>query len=163
MSGGRGMGGFGMFRKEVNINSEQVSKLELSLDGGDGSLEVTLKPSNRDTFGFGRVYAVLGKLDARTARELELAVAAAPSEVALQGFAIRENPAKLRGMKAGDYTVCGVVFPTELSGMGDTMAYIEREGDNLPAFCKSVAVTDSTEQATTIEVVIPDYVPDTDT
>jgi len=162
MAGGRGMRGFGFFRKDVNVNSDQVSKVELSLDAGDATLAVTLKPSNRDEVGFGRVYAVLGKLSARTARELELAVASSGSTVALQAFAMRGNPAELRGLAPGDYSVCAYVLPTEVSGMGTTMAYIEREGDDLPVFCKQVAVSAQPEQQLVLEVTVPDYVPDTD-
>jgi len=163
MAGGRGMRGFGFFRKDVHVNSDQVSKVELSLDAGEATLVVTLKPSNRDEVGFGRVYAVLGKLSARTARELELAVASSASTVALQAFAMRGNPAELRGLASGDYSVCAYVLPTEVSGMGTTMAYIEREGDELPVFCKQVTVGAEQEQQLVIEVAVPDYVPDTDT
>ena len=60
----------------------------------------------------------------------------------------------------GAYTVCAIPFPEEVRGMQGTMSYMEREGENLPAYCVAKEVTDAPEQPVTIEVKIPAFVPD---
>jgi hypothetical protein len=47
--------------------------------------------------------------------------------------------------------------------MGDTLDYMERQGDHLPAFCKALLVQDAPpEQELAIEISLPEYVPPAD-
>ena len=95
-----------------------------------------------------------------SARELELMIAQIGEGASGLSFFIRGGPADLPELKPGAYTVCAVPFPAEVQGMGDTMAYSDREGDNLPVYCKAVTVAaEPAEQSLQLDVQVPTFVP----
>jgi hypothetical protein len=106
------------------------------------------------------VTAATGPVTATNSRDLQLEIGRTPESSTQNGFSIGGSEAKLLDLSPRSYTVCAVPYPSEVSGMGETMAYSEREGDKLPVYCKPVDVAESpAEQSMTIEVTLPPFVP----
>ena len=124
----------------------------------------TFEEWNRETGGkklnFTYVAAVKGKLKAKTARELQAEIGAMGDGFWKQAFSIGGMPVKLSELVPGAYSICAVPYPVEVTGMAATLDYGEREGDNLPIYCKQLAVGASPpEQKSTLEVTAPPFVP----
>lgn len=159
LGGGGMMRGMGFYSKIVAVASGQTATVNLALETGDITLNVALKGQNKDV-GFAFIRYVQGTITPTTARDLELMVAQVGEGSSGLSFFMRGGPAEVPELEPGVYTVCAVPFPTEVQGMGDTMAYSDREGDNLPVFCKVVTVaTQPAEQAVEIAVQVPAFVP----
>lgn len=160
IGGGGMMAGMGFHSKVVTVASGQTAKVDLVLDLGPVTLLVTPKATNKDKAGFCFVNYVQGDVTAATARELELAIAQVPEGRSGFSFTMRGNPARIESLEPGNYTVCATPFPSEVSGMSDTMAYSEREGDNLEVYCQKVKVAaQPAEQNVEIPVEVPTFVP----
>jgi protocatechuate 3,4-dioxygenase beta subunit len=157
----RGMGGFGTRApKQVEIASGETAKVELAYSGGSVELTVELTESAGKPLGFTWVTAATGPVTATNSRDLQLEIGRTPESSTQNGFSIGGSEAKLLDLSPRSYTVCAVPYPSEVSGMGETMAYSEREGDKLPVYCKPVDVAESpAEQSMTIEVTLPPFVP----
>jgi hypothetical protein len=105
------------------------------------------------------VRAVKGKITATNAKAFNLQTAAFGTDTTI-GVAFGGQPHKIQNLQPGEYSVCAVPFPDELRGMGPIMEYVDREGDNLPVFCKTATVTGTTDLSLTITVdAMPVYVP----
>ncbi len=160
IGGGGMMAGMGFHSKVVTVSSGQTAKVDLVLDLGPVTLLVSPKATNQDKAGFCFVNYVQGDVTAATARELELAIAQVPEGRSGFSFTVGGNPARIEALEPGGYTVCATAFPSEVSGMSDTMAYSEREGDNLKVYCQKVTVAaQPAEQNVEIPVEVPAFVP----
>ncbi len=159
MVGGNPMAGMSFFAKLVDVVPEQVTTLDLDIDEGGAVLKVSLQAETK--LGFSMLSIVPGKHEATSARELSDTVGQGAGFEG-SGMSIRGRPAVVKNLKPGGYTICAIVYPVEVTGMAGTMDYIRREGDNLPAQCSSVQITSEPEQAVTLKVVIPAYVPPPD-
>ncbi len=154
-----GMMRMGFHSRSVVVQSGQTAKLNIEVSEGTVTLQVQPKAGDKPT-GFAVVNSVRGAIAAASARELEAAISALPEGYSSFSPSMRGAPATIENLLPGDYTVCVAPFPTEVSGMGDTMAYMQREGDNLRVFCERTTVAaEPKEQTVVIEVEIPAFVP----
>jgi len=161
MGGGGGMrGGMGSYSSVAVVESGKTTTTEIKFDGGDLVLKVKPVVSSGEPVRFAFVRAVGGRINVKTSRQLDLAIASMPGGYSGMGMSFMGMASTLKGLAAGTYTACAVPFPKELKGMQDGFAYMEREGANLPAYCKTVALTaDKKESSIEIPVQIPTYVP----
>lgn len=157
--GGNPMGGMSFYSKVVNVVAGETARLDLSIDEGNVTLTVTVKPTNQDSINFAFLQHTEGEITARTARELELVMAQVPAGSSGFKMSIRGMAVELENLRPGVHTVCAVPYPTDVTGMADTMAYGEREGDNLKVFCETVQVGAETAQSLDLEVEVPAFVP----
>lgn len=160
MTGGMMMRGMGFHSKTAEVKSGETTNVDLAIEAGEVTLTVTLAESAGKELNFSFVMAVEGTIAPKNATELMLAIGAIGQGYSAQGFSIRGGPVELAAMKPGIYTVCAVPYPIEVTGMGDTLEYGEREGDRLPAFCQEAQVpAQPAAQNMTLEVTAPKFVP----
>jgi protocatechuate 3,4-dioxygenase beta subunit len=157
------MGGMSFHSRTVTVVSGQTATVDIEIS--EGPLKVAVKPvppgGGAPSFGF--VNWARGEVTARTARELELAIAALGEGQSGFGMSIRGNAATINGLQPGAYTFCVTPYPKEVTGMRDTMAYNQRQGDDLRVFCKPVTLAAEPESQTVeIPVEIPEFVPPPD-
>jgi hypothetical protein len=159
MIGRNPMRGFGFHPVVVSVEPDRTAHAELAIDGGAVALQVALRDRSGTELNFSVVQLVAAPIEAKSARELALAVGAIDAYSA-QAFSIRGSPASLPDLAIGPYTVCAVPYPAEVRGMAGTIEYMEREGDNLAIYCRAVDIAAvPAEQSVEIEVVAPAFVP----
>ncbi len=162
MFGGSPMQGMSFAASQTTVQADKTSTLDLNIDDGGANLTVSLQPnpetSADKTIGFVRFSTLAGVVQASTARELETLTGAGTG---YEGFSmsIAGRPAVIRNLKPGTYTVCAIVFPSEVEGMSGTMDYMTREGDNLATQCTQVKITAEAEQSLEMTVDVPAFVP----
>ena len=151
---GMPMTGMKFYSKQVDVPSGTEVTVDLAVEPGAVALAVTARP-RAGQLGVANVWLTSGVVAATTAAELGLRMAAM-GPGASQWVIIRSGePAQFGEVVAGAYTACVVPFPAEVKGM-QAMGYAERHGDELPAFCKPVAVNAApTTQAAEVVVDIP--------
>ncbi len=147
------------YSRMVILNSAQ--KGEVTLDLGDGALSLTVAvESERETFT--KVY-LLGApgLSPQRRRALDRLLISGAHLFSLTGVATPGHPVRLDGIPSGDYSLCGVPYPSEIKAdMGKIADYLDRQGDRLPAFCRNLTLTAAPpEQRATLRVQLPEYVP----
>lgn len=159
MSGMNPMAGMAFHPRTAVVQSGKTVKLDLELNEGD--IALTVSPTvDGQLVGFAQVHTVAGKVTARNAKQLERAIAEKGDAFSSFNIMFGGNPAMVTKLKAGTYTVCALVIPAEVQGRRETIDYMEREGDRLPAFCKTIEVADEPkEQSVEIPVTLPEYVP----
>lgn len=159
MTGRNPMRGFGYYPSVATVEVEKTATVNLEIESGDAKLAVTIADAGGAEMNFSMVYALSGPVSATSARELTLAIGSFDGFSA-QAFSIRGNPAEVPNLTPGKYTVCAVPYPPEVRGMGETLGYMEREGDNLKIYCQAANVAEApAEQSMTIEVEVPEFVP----
>lgn len=159
MTGRNPMRGFGYFPTLVTVQEDSTATANLEIESGNVTLSAEVVDPGGAELNFSMLFAVAGPVNARTARQLQLSIGAFDGFTA-QAFSIRGNPAEFHNLNAGKYNVCAVPYPPEVQGMGETMSYMEREGDNLKVFCQEAIVAASPEeQSIAIEIEVPEFVP----
>lgn len=156
---GNPMSGMSFYSDKVDILPGETASLDIEVSTDGVSLEVTLIAEN--DVGFAQLFVVPGVVNATSGREL---AAFMGSNTGFEGnsMSIRGRPATAKNLAAGRYSLCAVVYPSEVSGMKGVMDYMNREGDNLPAQCQMIQIKEApAEQKRNLEVEIPAFVPDT--
>ncbi len=158
MFGANPMSGMSFFAETTSVSIDSTATLNIDFVEGGVAVRVTL--SAEKDLGFSRINIVGPDIVATTARELE-AVMASSRGFESMGMSIRGRPATSKNVLPGRYQLCAIVYPSEVSGMQGTMAYMQREGDNLPTQCQALEVAEgATEQDVAMTVVVPDFVPE---
>ncbi len=158
MFGASPMSGMSFFAETTSVSVDSTANLNIDFVEGGVTVRVTL--SAEKDLGFSRVNIVGPDIVATTARELEAAMASNKGFESM-GMSISGRPAESKNVLPGRYQLCAIVYPSEVSGMQGTMAYMQREGDNLPAQCQLLEVAEgTTEQDVSMTVVVPDFVPE---
>ena len=159
---GTPMSGMGFYPVTGEVKSNETTTADLDIKTGSIQLAVTSRPKSGQ-IGLTMVHAARAQLNTKTMRELTGALAQLDSGVHTFGFSIGTNPAPVKDLEPGAYTVCAVPYPTQVRGMGQIFSYREREGDNLITYCKQITVTSGqTEYAVEIPVEVPRYIPPPD-
>jgi hypothetical protein len=105
------------------------------------------------------VYVLAGSFVIANAKVLVQTAGTAPG-FTFTGAALSGSPATVQSVPVGHYTVCAVAMPNEVDGMAKAFAYIDRDGEHLPAVCVPVdAAAAPPQQSTSIQVTVPTYVP----
>lgn len=157
--GGFRGGGSGRYSQATAVQSGQTVQIDLRIDAGSVDVVVTLVPAEGSA-GFTFVRAAQGELQARNARELDIALANRTSGFSSFGFTRRGSQVRIEDAPAGALTVCALPLPTEISDPGAMGPYMEREGDRLPVFCQAVNVAESpAEQQVALPITVPAFVP----
>lgn len=160
MTGAMPMRGMGFHSKTVVVESGKTATVDLGIDAGSVKLIASVVEKSGKPLNFALVMGVEGKITPKVARDLWTQIGGIGEGYSHQGFSLRGGPVELAELRPSIYTLCAVPYPVEVKGMGDTLDYGEREGDNLAVFCKQVQVTaEPAEQKVSIEVVAPTYVP----
>jgi hypothetical protein len=156
---GRPMTGMKFYSKEVVVPSGKEVKVDLAVEPGAVTLNVAAVP-RAGTLGFASAWVATGTMEAHTANELQLRMAAAGQGSSQWVIVRRGEPAKFAELVPGPYTACVVVFPNEVQAMA-ALSYAQRHGDKLPAFCLPVIVQPAPEtQTASVPVEIPPFIPD---
>jgi hypothetical protein len=141
----------------VTIAPGQTARVNIDVPAGTASL--TVRPQAPEgALVNGMVYGALGALESKTGRALQYEMARLAPEASTFSIMIASNPVTLESLQAGTWTACIVPLPSEVRGMGPSMEYIEREGENLPVFCATKPLAAPTQEVT-IPVQLPTYVP----
>ena len=147
--------GRGLYSEAAVVESGRTVQLDLRIEAGAIDLVVSLVPA-QGTVGFARVHTAQGRLQARTALELEAALARRAGGFTAFGFSVRGAEVRVEGVPVGELSVCAVPFPADLGGPDQMRPYIERHGDELPAFCKTLVVAEQPdEQQVALPVTVP--------
>ncbi len=158
---GMPMTGMKFYSKQVEVPSGKEVSIDLTVDPGAVTVDVTLKTKSGAAVGVANVYLASGTITATTGSELSLKMAAAGPGASQWVIVRRGEPARFSEVVPGNYSACAIPYPAEVKGMA-AMTYADRHGDTLLAFCKPVSVGPSPEtQAATLPVDLPPFVPDT--
>ena len=154
MTGMNPMRGMGFFSKTVAVESGKETKVDVTIERGTITLTVTpVAPGGAAVGGMGWIAS--GSIAATSGKEIQLRLATQGEGSSNFSIMMRGQPAVFRELSAGQHTVCLTPLPAEVQGQA-AMGYAMRYGDELPAFCKGVTITDQPqEQAMTMEVEIP--------
>jgi len=156
---GMPMMGMKFYSKEVVVPSGQEVKVDLAVEPGTVTVDVTAQPKSGQ-LGVASAWLATGAIAARTANDLNLMMAASGAGASQWVIIRRGEPAKFTEITPGTYTACVVPFPAEVQGMA-AMGYVERHGDKLPAFCQALRVNPAPDtQSVSVLVEIPPYIPD---
>ncbi|MCA9678522.1 MAG: carboxypeptidase regulatory-like domain-containing protein [Kofleriaceae bacterium] len=159
MTGMNPMRGMGFFSKSVAVEPGKETRVDVTIQKGDVTLTATAHAAG-DAPVSGMGWIASGQVAAKNGREVSQRLAAQGEGTSSLSIMIAGNPATFRELTPGPYTVCLLPLPSGLQGM-QAMGYAQRHGEDLPAFCKQVTVTaQPTTQAMTIEVEIPEVLPD---
>jgi len=141
--------------RNAAVESGTVAKVDLVMSQGEVSLLVTAEGEGVD---FATVDVVEGELQVTTARELATALASQPSSFSSFKVLFGGQPGTVENIAPGSYSLCVTTFPEGVVGR-QSRDYLERV--DVPVVCQQVVVTASPEeQAVTIAVTVPEFVPD---
>jgi protocatechuate 3,4-dioxygenase beta subunit len=161
MTGDSPMTGFGFHSRAAVVRSGETTSLDLAIGEGDVTLVVTPAAPEGRPVKFAIVESNLGDLTAaRNYGDLERLKSRIDAGRSSFSMSFGGQPARIDGLAPDRYTVCAIPYPNEVNG-AEAIDYGVREGDNLPVFCELVEVTAApAEQALTIAVKTPAYVPE---
>ncbi len=156
---GMPMTGMKFYSKEVVVPPGKEVKVDLEVQTGAVTLDVTAAPHSGQ-LGIANAWVASGIFNATTANELNLRMAAAGPGSSQWVIIRKGEPAKFTEMMPNTYTACVVPFPAVVQGMA-AMTYYERNSDKLAAFCQQVTIAPQpAEQAVSVAVDLPVYIPD---
>jgi hypothetical protein len=150
----------GMHSQVVTIAPGEAATLDLTVSSGAVSLFVT--PVTRDgrKARFAQIIVAAGTLRPGTARELEYQLAGLGPVYSSLALYLGESPSRFEDIEPGAYSVCAIPVPDEVQGRTAILAYLEREGDALPAFCQAMRLEPTPDRRwLSLPVDIPAYVP----
>ena len=154
MTGMNPMRGMGFFSKTVQVEGGKETRVDVTIERGTISLAAKAHAAGDVPVG-GMGWIVSGVIAARNGKELQLKLAAHGDSFSNFTIMMTGQSAVFRELVAGSYTVCLLPLPTGIQGQA-AMGYAMRHGDELPAFCKPVAVAEApAEQSMVIEVETP--------
>jgi uncharacterized GH25 family protein len=156
---GRPLSGMKYYSQQVVVASGQEAKVDLAVEPGAITLAVTAQPST-GTLGVASAWLLGGAITAKTESELRLMAAGAASGNSQRISIHGTQPAAFTDVNPSTYTACVVPLPVEVQGMA-ALAYMDRHGDSLPAYCQPVAVQAApATQTVVVPVEIPPFVAD---
>jgi hypothetical protein len=159
LTGMNPMRGLGFFSRTIDVEGGKETRVDVTMSRGAVTLTAVGKSAAGEAVS-GIGYLVSGTVAARTGRDLDLSLAQQGEGTSNFGIMFGGQPATFRELVPGNYTVCLMPLPAGLQGM-QAMGYSTRHRDELPAFCKAVAVAASpAQQAITIDVELPPLLPD---
>jgi len=151
--------GVHFYSQQIDVAPGQNVTVDLSVDAGNVTLQVTPVPTN-GTAGTSIAYLASTMIAATTARDLGLKLAAAGPGSSQTTLAREGGPATFTLVAAGAYSVCIVPLPAELQG-GQAIGYMDRHSGSLLSYCQAVTVAPSpTTQAASVNVTIPPLIND---
>lgn len=154
MTGMNPMRGMGFFSKTVLVEGGKETKVDVTIARGTITLSAKAHAAGDVPVG-GMGWIVSGVMSARNGKELQLKLAAQGDGFSNFSIMMTGQAAVFRELVAGNYTVCLLPLPTGVQGP-QAMQYALRHGDELPAFCKAVAVTETpAEQVMIVDVEVP--------
>jgi hypothetical protein len=110
--------------------------------------------------GMASVWLTTGVVSASTESQLALKLAAHGAGASQWMIMHQGAPVSFTEVSSGSYTACVVPLPRQVSGPSG-VAYMQRHGDKLAAFCQPVTVaTDPGRQELSIAVFVPGFIPD---
>ena len=158
---GMPMSGMKFYAKQIDVPAGKTVSIDLAVEPGAVTLDVTLKAKNSPTVGVANVYLASGNVTATTGNELSLKMAAAGPGSSQWVIVRRGEPARFGEVVPGNYSICSIPYPVEVKGMA-AMTYADRHGDSLLASCKQINVNPAPEtQTATLVVELPPYQADT--
>jgi hypothetical protein len=153
------MRGMRFYSKQVDVPPGKEVKIDLVVEEGNLTLDVTLVPKV-GPMGGAQAFISSAPITAKMYSELGLKMAAAGLGSSAWVIVRAGAPASFTNLAAGTYSVCAMVLPREVKGMAG-FGYIERHSDSLPAFCRSVVVQAApTTQTASLDVELPPFIPD---
>ncbi len=156
---GMPMRGMTFHSAQAVVRSGQEARADLAIARGDVALTVTSRPRAGELRG-GFVWLASGVIAATTGRQLAARMAAQEGGLSKMEIQFGGQPVTFRDLVPGAYTACVTALPNEAAGP-QAMGYLERHGDDLPAYCKQVTVAPQpAEQQLEVTVEIPPFVPD---
>ena len=156
---GMPMMGMRFYSKQIDVPSGREVTIDLAVEPGSVTLAVTPKPKT-GAVGVASVWLTSGMIAVKSATELSVRMAAAGPGASQWVILRNGEPAQFKEVAPGAYSACIVPFPLEVRGMA-AMGYVERHGDKLPAFCKSITVTEApATQTSDVPIEIPPMIPD---
>ena len=157
---GMPMIGMKFYSKEAVVEPGKTTTVDLAIEEGAVSLVVTPVARAPSRVVVASMSIVSGVIAATSARDLQLRLAAAGPGASQWAVLVDGGSTTFTGLVPGTYSACVVPFPDEVQGMA-AMAYRDRHGDTLPAYCKQVAVAGQpAEQRVDVPVELPPYLPD---
>lgn len=151
--------GMHFYSKQIEVPAGQEVTLDLSVDPGSVTLEVT-SVARAGQVGAAIAWLASGTIIARNANELALKLAAAGPGASANTFVRNGEPAQFTGVAPGAYSVCVLPFPVEVRGTA-VIGYRDRHADTLPAFCKVLTIAPSPDkQAAQLDVELPPFLSD---
>jgi uncharacterized GH25 family protein len=156
---GMPMRGMSFYSTRATVVSGKEAHADLAVVKGDITLTVTAKVASGELEG-AFAWLVSGTISGANGREIQARLAAQESGLSKMEIMFGGRPAAYPELLAGPYTVCVSPLPNEVQGM-QAMTYLERHGDELPAFCKPVTVTAQPKaQQLEVTVEVPPVVAD---
>lgn len=160
------MTGMRQYSRPVDVVSGKESVVDLAVEPGLVALELRVAaqggsgaPSEGPSVRLVSWAVVQGAIEASTAKQLRVRMAAAPPGASQ--FGIGASPLRVSEMAPGSYTICIVAYPVELPDVMRVFTYSERHGDQLAATCKPVAVAAAPAlQGVDLAVVVPALISD---
>jgi uncharacterized GH25 family protein len=152
---------FGMrfYSKQIDVPPGQQVTLDLTVDPGTVSLDVTMSAASGHA-GAASAWLASGAVTARTLSELLLKMAAAGPGASWRLGVANGEPAHFTEVTPGPYSTCFTPLPLEVRGAA-AFGYMSRHGDTLATFCQAITVAPSPDaQTATIPVAIPPFIDD---
>lgn len=156
---GSPLSGLRFYGETVAVKTGATTQVNLGPVLGDLTLVVTLAaPDGPPDSAF--VFATdARRIASATVLELYDSLARAEGYWSM-GVSARGFPAHVKELAPGDYTVCAVAYPDQVSEFNAMIDYMLTRGEHLAAVCKRVSLAAEPKQhAVTIDVVVPEFVP----
>ncbi len=158
MFDGNPMVGMSFFAEQADVVAESVTELDIHFASGIATVRVIL--TGDKPLGFSWISLVGPDVAVSTARELRQ-IQGKSFGFEAASMSITGMPATMKGVPVGSFQVCALVYPSEVSGMSETMSYGERHGDDLPAQCTKFEIAEGAEEVEVpLQVVVPAFVSD---
>ncbi|HEX4421773.1 MAG TPA: carboxypeptidase-like regulatory domain-containing protein [Kofleriaceae bacterium] len=149
--------GMRFYAKQAEVPSSQDIALDLSVDAGAITLNVTATASGG--VGLALVWLASAAITATTESELALKLAAA-GPGAYQRTIARGGMTAMTSVAPGAYSLCVTPLPLAIQGTA-AIGYMDAHGDALPAFCQPVTVAPAPDaQSAQIAVQVPSVITD---
>ncbi len=151
---------FGMrfYSKQIDVPAGQQVTLDLTVDSGTVSLDVTMSAASGPA-GAASAWLASGAITAKTLSELLLKMAAAGPGASVRLGVANGEPAHFTDLVPGPYSACITPLPLEVRGPA-AFGYMTSHGDTLATFCQAITVAPSPDaQTATVAVEIPPFIP----
>ena len=143
-----------------SVASKAHTAVDVAVTPGTDVLFVALRPRGGKQAQVSFVYLLEGEHRATTTLELNEILGELGDRFSALGFSEGGAPAVIERLLPGTYTTCAIPFPAELETIQDTIAYREREGDNMKMFCRPVVLDGSQpELSVAVDIDVPVFVP----
>lgn len=147
-------GGASSAAKEIEIVAEQVATVDLVIEVGDVTIQITVKGVDDAPIDIAQLFLIKGEHSPKNAKELTDTYLRDQAGGIHQGMAVGTTPTQLAQIIPGEYSLCVIPINGPIADASFQMR-LQEHADKLKVYCQVAAIAESPKEQRITAVVPP--------